>query len=375
MNTRPRVIGMLVGDLNHQMDMQTKYGAFFDAFAQRFELVDIYDASLKGFDRLINAMQMFHFQKKKWKERFFKNVPAFKRRSTRADRYLRQQQGKYDYVLQLGVLFDANTQGNLGKTLIYSDYTAALSARHPEGGRTPFTPKQLTQWLHLEKQAYQQAEHVFVRAGLVKQSLIEDYNIPAEKVTRIGAGVNFPHLPPRNIPRQYHEPTVLFIGHDFYRKGGDLLLKAFIEVKAQLPQARLLILTKGPIPDKLPANGVEFISPTWDRSSIEALYRRAHVLVLPSRLETWGDVLLEAMAYEIPCIGVTGQAMEDIIVQNSTGILVQPESPAALSQGMLELLSQPGLLTSYGSAARERIDAHFTWAHVVDQMANRICAQ
>ena len=373
MSARPRVIGMLVGDLRRQADMQTKYGPFFAAFTRRFELVDIYDASLRGLDRWVNAARVFHFQRKKWKERFFKNVPAFRQRSARARQYLERQRGKYDYVLQLGVLFDASLPGQSPQTLIYSDYTAALSALRPEGGRSPFTPVELAQWLGLEQAAYEQAAKVFVRSRQVLRSLVTDYQIPVDKLVTVGGGVNFTTLPPAGIPRQPGPPTALFIGSDFHRKGGDILLKAFAGVKTYLPEARLVVVTHSPF-DGAPPPGVEWLVPGWDRKAVEALYRQADLFVLPSRLETWGDVLLEAMAYEIPCVGVRGQAMEEIIEHNVSGYLVAPEDPAALCQAMLGLLSRPDLRASFGKAARARVAESFTWERVVDQMADTLTA-
>ena len=96
---------------------------------------------------------------------------------------------------------------------------------------------------------------------------------------------------------QKEKPTALFIGQDFHRKGGDLLLSAFAQVRQHVPQARLLCLTKGPIPAELPLDGVEVFEAEWDRDLVKQLYHQADLFVLPSRLETWGDVLLEAMAY------------------------------------------------------------------------------
>ena len=111
------------------------------------------------------------------------------------------------------------------------------------------------------------------------------------------------------------------------------------------------------------------ISPTWDRSEIQELYRKADVFVLPSRLETWGDVLLEAMAYALPCIGVSGQAMEEIIQDGQTGIIVPAEDAGALSEAMRAVLTHPGLARQFGCVGRERVEQQYTWAHVGERLA------
>ncbi|RME88071.1 MAG: glycosyltransferase [Anaerolineae bacterium] len=85
--------------------------------------------------------------------------------------------------------------------------------------------------------------------------------------------------------------------------------------------------------------------------------------------ETWGDVLLEAMAFGLPCVGVFGQAMEEIIRHEETGLLVPPEDSDALAKALARLLSQPALRQRMGEAARQRVAREFTWARVVERIA------
>jgi glycosyltransferase involved in cell wall biosynthesis len=164
--------------------------------------------------------------------------------------------------------------------------------------------------------------------------------------------------------------TALFIGKDFYRKGGDLVLRAFSQVRAQLPAARLLFLTDGPIPAGLALDGVEVIRPTWDRAVIAGLYRQADVFVLPSRLETWGDVFLEAMAFGLPCLGVAGQSMDDFIEPGETGCLVPPGDVQSLAAALAHLMADEPLRRRWGEAARKTAEERFTW----DSVAGRILA-
>jgi glycosyltransferase involved in cell wall biosynthesis len=102
---------------------------------------------------------------------------------------------------------------------------------------------------------------------------------------------------------------------------------------------------------------------------IEALYREADVFVLPSRLETWGDVLLEAMAFGLPCLGVAGEAMDEIIVDGVTGAIVPPNDVEALAEQLTRLLCDRDRARSWGLAGRQRVEAEFTWARVVARLA------
>lgn len=93
---------------------------------------------------------------------------------------------------------------------------------------------------------------------------------------------------------------------------------------------------------------------------------------MPSRLETWGDVLLEAMAYGLPCIGVTGQSMTEIIRDGETGLLVPPEDVAALSESFIKLLKDGELRNRMGQAGRLLVENEFTWDQVVERLSSMI---
>jgi glycosyltransferase involved in cell wall biosynthesis len=202
--------------------------------------------------------------------------------------------------------------------------------------------------------------------------VIEDYQADPQRVTAIGGGVNFTALPEQAGDRaalsRERPPAALFIGKEFDRKGGDLLLRAFARVREELPQARLILLTNPDIPEGFSLEGVEQISPTWDRGVMTGLYERSDFLVLPSRLETWGDVLLEAMSFGLPCIGVSGQAMEEIIADQQTGIIVPPEDEGALARAMTRLYQEPGLRRKWGECGRERVESRFTWDRVAQNL-------
>jgi starch synthase len=362
----PRVLVSLIGDVDREIFSRVKYGHLIDALGRRLPVVGVHDASLRGVARWINALQVFTPNRKIWQQRFRKNLPAFRRRSQEAAAFMLRHQDAADVMLQIGVLFDASWGEASVPNVIYTDYTAAQSARKPEAGRAPFTPAQAEQWLAWETQAFQRAAHVTTRGQFVRDSLVSDYGLDSSRVTAIGGGLNFETLP--EMPPQTDGKTVLFIGKNFHRKGGDLLLRAFAGVRTQIPDARLVLVTSGPIPDELPQTGVEVVEPTWDRSRIVELYRQADIFVLPSRLETWGDVLLEAMAYGIPCIGVTGEAMEDIIDHEKTGLVVAPGEVEPLQAALTRLVADIELQRAWGGAGRQRLEEMFTWDRVVDQL-------
>jgi glycosyltransferase involved in cell wall biosynthesis len=209
---------------------------------------------------------------------------------------------------------------------------------------------------------------------LVRTSLIEDYGVNGNRLSVVGGGVNFSPLPELVERPPEAPPTALFIGEEFHRKGGDLLLRAFAQARLHIPNVRLRIVTRDPIPMGYSLENVEIFPSSWDRNVIADHYRRADVFVLPSRLETWGDVLLEAMSFGIPCVGVRGQAMEDIIQHEATGLLVDQSQTNDLAGALIRLLSQPAMRKRMGQTARAVVEKDFTWDRVVDRLEPALIA-
>lgn len=364
-----RVAAVMNGDIYGESWARTKYGHLFDALGRRVNLVEVLDVSLSGFERLLNGLMVFHPNRHQWKQRFYKNLPAFRMRSRRANRRLQAMAGEIDIVFQVGVLFDAVWRPLPMPSVIYTDYTAYLSGQKPDAGRSPFSEAQRKQWIALEYQAMCRAAHICTRGNFVRRSLIADQGLPADGITAVGGGINyaaFPEQPPRKAENS--AKVVLFIGKDFYRKGGDVLLKAFAKARQVVPDARLQLVTDGPVDETLLRENVEIVPPSWDRERISKLYQDADLFVLPSRLETWGDVLLEAMSFGLPCIGVSGEAMDEIIDDQQTGIVVPPNDVNALAQAMSTLLKDRQLRHRLGLNGRRKAEIDYTWDHVVNKL-------
>ena len=366
--SRPRVLVALVGDVIQDPQTRTKYGTFLEALSRQCRVVGVYNAKLRGFSRLFNALLVWHPDKNQWRERANKNVAAFIARSRRVARWATSLQGQADAIVQLGVLFDAGWGGSSLQQIIYTDYTAYLSAQQPQAGRSPLKGNAIRRWLELERYAMDRADHICVRSDLVRKSIVNDYGVAAGKISVIGGGVNLETMPVPVQRSPERGPVALFIGSDFHRKGGDLLLRAFAQTRNRFPGAQLVVLTKDSVPASLPLDGVQVLPLTWRREELLDLYKQADVFVMPSRLETWGDVFLEAMAFGLPCIGVTGQSMNEIIRHGETGYLVPPEEVAPLSEALMDLFSDAGKRLEMGNAGRELVQREFTWNHVVNRL-------
>lgn len=365
----PRVAGVLVGDIERDREARIKLGLLFEALEARFPMAGVVNAELAGATRLAVALRSFRFDRTHWRRRFSKNAAAFRGRSRRAAAELATLDVRADVALQIGCMLDSRWRNHSLPSVIYTDYTARLSARHPEAGRSPLGPRHLARWIRLETDAYRRAAHVCTRSEFVRTNLITEYGLAPDFVTAIGGGVNFEPLPPVPVRDPSAAPTALFIGRRFHRKGGDVLLRSFGRARERVPRARLLLVTGDPIPSGLPLDGVTVMAPVWERERLSALYRQADLFVLPSRLETWGDVLLEAMAHGLPCLGTAEESMAEIISAGETGMLVAAADEDALTEALIDLLAARDRLERWGASARRRVEAEFTWERVVERLA------
>lgn len=365
---RTRILGLLRGGRGKDPADETKYGLFFQALGRHYQMVDTYDVSLRGLQHLWNGLMSFDPNRRLWKERSYKNLYAFANRSRNAVRIQNRLLDQVDLILQLGVLFDARWGGTWIPSIIYTDYTAQLSANNAYHLRSPLKGKKLAKWLDYEANAYRRAVHIFTRGEFVRQNIIQYYGVPAAHVTAVGGGVNFDPFPalPNKDPSK--PPVLLFIGSEFTRKGGDLLLRAFEIARRYVPNARLRLLTRDPIPAGFSLENVEILPFFWDRAMICQLYAEADIFVLPSRQETWGDVILEAAAYALPSIGVSKEGMGEVIRDGETGLLAPPEDIDALAATIVSLLKNIDLRLRLGRAARIYTQSNFTWDKVVERM-------
>lgn len=360
---QPRVLGLLVGNISDGgSGAWVKYGQLFGEIGGRCQLLGVPDVELRGFDRYQNALRSLRPSRQQWREAFHKNLWGFQQRSRNARAEIQRRAGQVDVVLQHGAIFHAYS-ANGPPVVIYTDFTYRLAQREDDW-RNPFTTyAESERWNHLEHEAYHHAAFVLTRSEYTRQSLLHDYNMPPERVHTVGGGVNFERLP-EPVPLD-PAPRVLFIGKDWERKGGDVLLAAFQQAREQVPHAELWAVTAK---EDVAGPGVRRIAPTYDRAVIAGLYRESSVFALPSRCETWGDVFLEAMAYGLPCIGVAADAMPEIIQHGETGLLAPPGDAAALAAALTTLLRDDSLRASMGARGRALVAEHFTWAKVAERI-------
>jgi glycosyltransferase involved in cell wall biosynthesis len=269
------------------------------------------------------------------------------------------------FSIQTQSLYDAGIEGL--PHFLYTDHTHLANLRYPGAG-----PSRLLspRWIQLEAGIYHRVRTNLVMSSFIRDSLVEDYGCEPSSVAIVGAAPNLP--PPASLPDNagYSNRTILFVGVDWERKGGPLLVEAFRKVLETMPDARLIIA--GSAPDVRMPN-VEIVGRV-PLAEISRLLLRSSVLALPTWREPQGVNAIEALMHGIPVVATDVGALPEMIADRATGRIVPPGDAAALAAALTELLSDPALCRRYGEAARESTPARYSSEAVSRKMGDAIRA-
>jgi len=158
------------------------------------------------------------------------------------------------------------------------------------------------------------------------------------------------------------------MGYDWERKNGPMVLRAFAQLKERMPNARLDLAGGHPRieMDGVVTHGSLDISQPRDRAQAESLFEAATCFVMPSQLEPFGMVYVEAAAAGVASIGTTVGGARDVIGEEG-GLLVDPSDERALADAMA-MMCDPNQASTMGNAALKR-SRLFTWRAVAERVA------
>ncbi|MFD9376314.1 glycosyltransferase [Streptomyces sp. NPDC059999] len=172
-----------------------------------------------------------------------------------------------------------------------------------------------------------------------------------------------------SLPAEFRgdAPLVVCVGRLCPQKGQDILLKAWSEVSATIPDARLALVGDGPDTERLRLGAPPGVLFAGAASDIRPWLRAADLVVLPSRWEGMALAPLEAMACGRPVLvsDVSG-ARESLPPGQGRLCLVPPEDPTALAKALSGLLAEPRLLAELGERAREHARTDFDVRRTTD---------
>lgn len=206
----------------------------------------------------------------------------------------------------------------------------------------------------------------------VANSLVAN-GVSESHITIISNGIDLLPFDRYEKAQRAERAKVVAIGRLSPEKGFDLLIDAFETVVQMVPDATLQIAGDGPERTALEARARR--SPVADRIRLLGrlddtipLLHSATLVAVPSRQEGQGLVALEAMAARRPVVATAVGGLTETILPNKTGLLVSPESPAALAEALVALLLAPDRCRLFGENGRQRVERHYTLERMMDKI-------
>ena len=159
------------------------------------------------------------------------------------------------------------------------------------------------------------------------------------------------------------QKRVIAVGSHSHNKGYDLLLQIWKNIEPEFPDWRLEIFGRSDpqqtytrIADELHLKTVKFHAPV---PAIQQEYENSSILVLPSRSEGFGMVLIEAMACGVPCVAFDcPSGPGDIISDGEDGYLIPALDPVSFEKKLRTLMEDDGLRKALGGMARKNSDRY-----------------
>jgi glycosyltransferase involved in cell wall biosynthesis len=335
------------------------------------------DVDLYGARKLWTAVQSTALTRRRWWVRYHLGPAGFAARSEECARHVAAHRGAFDVVLQIGATF--RVPDDIGvPVVLYCDSSIELARAGRGSGYSDaafLDEDEIAAVRAREADVYAHATRIVTMSHQLRESFIRDFGLDPRRLVTVHVGPNVSiDDAERPADAATAPPTILFVGRDFGRKGGDVLVQAFSKVRARLPNARLRMI--GSVPGDAP-EGVEFVpfqsrDTPGGREAMDRAYRTADVFCIPTRFEPFGTSFVEAMLYGLPCVGPRAWAVPEIIVDGETGILATPEDPDSYAEALARLLLDRDLARAMGRAGRTRAVAEFSWSGVASKIRDAL---
>ena len=237
--------------------------------------------------------------------------------------------------------------------------------------------------LFKEKICFNNHEDFLAVSNGVKQQLVENYNIPADKINVVYNGVDFETFNKTNkdkvkkIKNKYANKghLLLYVGRLRGSKGIASIIAALPKIVEKKPNTRLLIIGKKDfmlkyflkMVEKLKLKNKVFFVDNVPYNEIKDYYHAADIFVFPTFTEGMPKVLLEAMACGLPAITTNVCGCNELIKNNYNGCFIDINRPGQIAEKVIRLIENPKLAGIMGKRSKQIVKKKFTWEKVADR--------
>ncbi|MDQ1391383.1 MAG: hypothetical protein QOF30_360 [Acidimicrobiaceae bacterium] len=235
-----------------------------------------------------------------------------------------------------------------------------------------------------ERRCYQLATALVADSDAVVTEIESAYDVrlPVERLEVIPLGVPDRRPVPPGPSRPGGKIMILFVGRLERRKGVDTLLACAPLILDRFAEAQLVLAGRDDLvgvegatyrerfessPEgRRLGDRVTFLGHVTD-DRLSELYAECDLVVAPSRFESFGLTLLEAMVFAKPVIGGNVGGVREVVRSGENGLLVTPGDVDELGSALASLCASPELRARFGARSRQIYEAEFSLAQMVQR--------
>ena len=209
---------------------------------------------------------------------------------------------------------------------------------------------------------------IFTMSEWLARYIVEELGVAPERVNVVGAGVdiNINRISPKRIGNK-----VLFVGRVFEAKGGYVVVKAFKVLKEKyMKDAELYILGPAFNPLSEEIDGV-FYKGSLPIDQVLQYYNTCDIFCMPSYVDAFGKVFLEALCCGMPCIGRSVLSMNEIIKDGKNGYNIPDDDEEYLAKHMYDLLTDKSI-KQYIDDHKTEYQKRYSWGNVANSISGII---
>lgn len=223
----------------------------------------------------------------------------------------------------------------------------------------------------LERRAYRVPSAFAANSRYVAAAVARGYGVPPDRIDVIPIGVTTGR-PVEPVPLR-GAPAILFVGGNYLRKGLSVLLQAFARVRASHPKASLHVVGGDAKVDRFRRRadalgvGRAVAFHGWQpHERVRAMMAGASLLAMPSLVEAFGLVYLEAMSAGIPVVASDRGGTTEFLVDGEDALVVPPRDVAALAAALERAAGDESLRARLIAGGRSTV-ARLTMESTVDR--------
>ncbi len=231
------------------------------------------------------------------------------------------------------------------------------------------------------QKSFKRADKIITVSHFAKKKLVE-IGIPESKIVVIHPGVDpekfRPKPEPSPIRKRYRlekKKVILTISRLGEHKGHANVIRALPQVLEKIPESVYLVVGSGEKEDRLKGLvkelGLEdkvIFTGEVEEEELPLYYAACDVFIMPSDVEGFGIVFLEAGASGKPVIGGKTGGISDAITDGETGLLVDPLSVNQITEALIKLLTNPESARKLGEKGREKVEKEFNWQEIAEKV-------